>query len=46
MNDDGTNIIVSQQRRDLIFGDWASSPRGRQVMGDHGIFEKQPHAKC
>jgi hypothetical protein len=25
MNDDGTNIIVSQQRRDLVFGDWASA---------------------
>jgi hypothetical protein len=25
MNDDGTNIIVSQQRRDLDFGDWASA---------------------
>src|ERR1700720_3276241 len=24
MNDDGTNIIVSQQRRDLVFGDWTS----------------------
>src|ERR1700733_3055143 len=23
--DDGTNIIVSQQRRDLVFGDWASA---------------------
>ena len=25
MNDDGTNIIVSQQRRDLVFGDWAAA---------------------
>ena len=25
MNDDGANIIVSQQRRDLVFGDWASA---------------------
>ena len=25
MNDDGTNIIVSQQRRDLVFGDWTSA---------------------
>src|SRR3984957_4214430 len=25
MNDDRTNIIVSQQRRDLVFGDWASA---------------------
>ena len=25
MKDDGTNIIVSQQRRDLVFGDWASA---------------------
>ena len=25
MNDDRTNIIVSQQRRDLIFGDWTSA---------------------
>jgi hypothetical protein len=25
MNDDRTNIIVSQQRRDLAFGDWASA---------------------
>jgi hypothetical protein len=25
MNDDGTNIIVSQQRRDLVFGDRASA---------------------
>ena len=25
MNDDGTNIRVSQQRRDLVFGDWASA---------------------
>ena len=25
MNDDGTDIIVSQQRRDLVFGDWASA---------------------
>ena len=25
MNDDGTNIIVSQQRRDLIFSDWAAA---------------------
>src|ERR1700722_6592827 len=24
-NDDGTNIIVSQQRRDLVFGDWTSA---------------------
>ena len=25
MNDDGTNIIVSQQRGDLVFGDWTSA---------------------
>ena len=25
MNDDRTNIIVSQQRRDLVFGDWTSA---------------------
>src|SRR5580693_4145816 len=25
MKDDRTNIIVSQQRRDLVFGDWASA---------------------
>ena len=25
MKDDGTNIIVSQQRRDLVFGDWAAA---------------------
>ena len=25
MNDDGANIIVSQQRRDLVFGDWAAA---------------------
>jgi hypothetical protein len=25
MNDDGTNIIVSHQRRELAFGDWASA---------------------
>ena len=25
MNDDGANIIVSQQRRDLVFGNWAAA---------------------
>ena len=37
MNDDGTNIIVSQQRRDLVIGNWASAtifvPR-RVSIGD------------
>ena len=41
MNDDRTNIIVSQQRRDLVFGDWASAaifvPR-RVWIGEKLLF--------
>ena len=37
MNDDGTNIIVFQQCRDLVFGDWTSAaisvPRGESAGG-------------
>ena len=33
MKDDRTNIIVSQQRRDLVFGDWTSATIFVQING-------------
>jgi len=43
MNDDGTNIIVSQQRRDLVFGDWTSAtifvPRRVLFRGARGLSQ-------
>ena len=41
MKDDRTNIIVSQQRRDLVFGDWTSAtifvPRQVLFRGARGL---------
>src|SRR5580693_1815169 len=43
MNDDRTNIIVSQQRRDLVFGDWTSAtifvPRRVLFRGARGLSQ-------
>ena len=43
MKDDRTNIIVSQQRRDLVFGDWTSAtifvPRRVLFRGARGLSQ-------
>ena len=42
MNDDRMNIIVSQQRRDLVFGDWASAGPSQDTIKDRVSIHERP----